>query len=412
MKLKKPLFLLPLLFLGLLIGITFGREEANRKEKALFKENNRTNPFIERIKNDFRFQYRLFKKAVRNGDKFTLREGRYLVTFTVRPDFQNAVKKIFKKFKVKYGAYVAIDPETGKVMAAVSSTDVPDLTLKNSYPTASTFKIITAAAALDKSLADSKTVLQCGGLGDSCSPYVWLNSSYRRERVFDRSFATSANPFFGNLGRLLGKAVLLEYAKRFGFNSRIYNFPWGILREPLDDYELAATAAGLGDVTTSPFHQAVIAQTIESGGIMMKPFIVESVFDLKQGKEIFRFEPKILRKVISKDTADKLKKMMLLTPKVGTVSDKRYFKRLSYKFPELKIGGKTGTLSEISFPEGRCEWFTGFLELNGKKLAFSSVAVNGWTYYISGYEISAVAAEEFVKLERKKGGERCASSAR
>ncbi|MEO2083346.1 MAG: penicillin-binding protein, partial [Desulfurobacteriaceae bacterium] len=87
-------------------------------------------------------------------------------------------------------------------------------------------------------------------------------------------------------------------------------------------------------------------------------------------------------------------------------------KRLSYKFPELKIGGKTGTLSEISFPEGRCEWFTGFLELNGKKLAFSSVAVNGWTYYISGYEISAVAAEEFVKLERKKGGERCASSVR
>ncbi len=416
------LLLFPLLafflFVGttLLINQTFGNDDSLKEESltsAVEKSKEEEEPrIVTSLKNDFLFQYSLFRKATLSGNSFTYCDGRYKVFFTVDPKFQEAVEKEFKRFKVKYGAYVAIDPKTGRVLAAVSSLDHPDLTVKRSYPAASTFKIVTAAAALELGIAKPDTALTCGGLGDSCSPSVWLNSRFQGKKEFSRSFATSANPFFGNLGRLLGKENLLKYARLFGFNDNSYNFPWGVLREPLDDYEVALMAAGLGDTTVSPFHEALISQTVVNGGVMMKPFLVEKVVDLKTDK-VYTFEPQPLRRVISPKTASQIEKMMELTVKIGTVSDKKYFRRLRRRFPDLVIGGKSGTLTEKSFPEGRCEWFTGFFTYRGRSVAFSSVAVNNRLYYISGYEIGAVAAQTFAKLvKNQEGGVKCASSVR
>ncbi len=412
--------LLAILLLGgfsLLINQTFGNEESAQisaqKEKGKEAIKIEGEPaIVKALKNDFLFQYSLFKKASLEGSSLVYADGRYKIYFTVNPTFQREIEKEFSRFKVKYGAYVALEPETGRVLAAVSSLEHPDLTLKRSYPTASTFKIITSAAALELGIAKPDTALTCGGVGDSCSPSVWLNSRLQIKRSFSQSFATSANPFFGNLGRLIGKENLLKYARLFGFNDTSYNFPWGVLREPLDDYELALMAAGLGDTTASPFHEALISQTVVNGGVMMKPLLVDRVMDLKSGK-VYAFKPEPLRRVISPQTAAEIERMMVLTVKIGTVSDKRHFRRLKRKFPELVIGGKSGTLTERSYPEGRCEWFTGFFSYGGKKVAFSSVAVNNWLYYISGYEIGAVAAESFAKLMKKeKGGVKCASSVR
>ena len=421
MKRKIKLFLFPLasallfLLIATLINtvISFKEdrgENAEAKVEAAHKEE--TPALIKELESDFKLQYQLFKKARQEGDRFVYNTGNYRLIFTVDPYFQKAVESELKRFKVKYGAYVAIDPETGAVLAAVSSLNHPNLLFKRSFPTASTFKIVTAAAALDTGAATPRTELNCGGLGDSCSPYVWLNSPYRVERIFSQSFATSANPFFGNLGRLIGKKKLMEYAYRFGFNKKGYNFPWGVVREPLDDYELALTAAGLGDTVTSPFHEALIAQTVVNGGVMVKPHLVEKVVDLRTGRE-YLFKTTPLRRVIKEKTADELKKMMVLTVKIGTVSNRKYFRRLR-RYRGLVIGGKTGTLTEKSYPEGRCEWFSGFMSYNGRTVAISSVAVNNWLYYLSGYEIAAVAAADFVKLQERyaKGGERCASSAR
>lgn len=406
-----------LLFIGgaLLINQTFGNEDLTEKNNTVSTETGHLNKEVEPdivklLRSDFAFQYSLFKKAHPENGRFVYSDGRFRIYFTVLPDFQRAVEEQFKRFKVRYGAYVAIDPRTGRVLAAVSSLSHPDLTLKRSFPAASTFKIVTAAAALELGIAKPDTTLICGGTGDSCSPSVWLNSRFKVERKFSQSFATSANPFFGNLGRLIGKENLLKYARLFGFNDNSYDFPWGIFRPPLDDYELALMAAGLGDTTASPFHEALISQTIVNGGLMMKPFLVDRVVDEKSGK-VYVFSPEPLRRVISEKTAREIEKMMELTVKAGTVSGRKYFRLLRRRFPRLVIGGKSGTLTERSYPEGRCEWFTGFFSYRGRTVAFSSVAVNNWLYYISGYEIGAVAAETFAKLsEKREGGVRCASS--
>lgn len=420
MRKKIKLFSVPLisalLFLLLVSFVNTLAPKKGKEEDAEAKveetQENQMPQIVKELESDFKLQYQLFKKAEQEGDKFVYNTGNYKIVFTVNPQFQKAVENEFKKFKVKYGAYVALDPKTGTVVAAVSSLDYPNLLFKRSFPTASTFKIVTAAAALDTGVATPETELNCGGVGDSCSPSVWLNSPYRVERTFSQSFATSANPFFGNLGRLIGKKTLMEYAYKFGFNRTGYNFPWGIVRKPLDDYELALIAAGLGDTVTSPFHEALIAQTILNGGVMVKPRLIQKVIDLKTGKE-YKFETTPLGRVVKEKTADKIKKMMVLTVKTGTISSRRYF-RLLRRYSNLTVGGKTGTLTERSYPEGRCEWFTGFMSYNGKTLAVSSVAVNNWFYYISGYEIAAVAAADFVKLQERyaKGGTRCASSAK
>ncbi|TCK06679.1 penicillin-binding transpeptidase domain-containing protein [Phorcysia thermohydrogeniphila] len=363
------------------------------------KKENPQEEFVKKLLSDFSLQFSLFKQSTLENNRYVYKDRNITVIFTVDPLFQKAVEKEFKRFRVKYGAYVAIDADTGKVLAAVSSTDYPDLTFKRTFPAASTFKIVTAAAALETGLATPNTEMVCGGTGDSCSPSVWLNSRYKVKRRFAESFATSANPFFGNLGRLLGKETLLEFARKFGFNRKDYGFPWGILREPLDDYDIALTAAGLGETRTSPFHQALIASVIENEGIMVKPTLIEKVLTT-DGRPLYTFRKELFGRVVSVGTARAIREMMLLTVKQGTVSDKRHFRRLRRFYPRIVIGGKTGTLSELTYPEGRCEWFTGFMEYNGRHIAFSSLAVNNHYFYITGYEIAAVASADFAKLYR------------
>ncbi|RUM45055.1 MAG: penicillin-binding protein [Desulfurobacterium sp.] len=402
------LFFLILTAGNFLLKSSDGKETATEKaEQAVIKEQllpppprkeeNPKTKFVKELLSDFSLQFSLFKKSTLENGKYVYRNGGITVVFTVDPLFQEAVKKNFKRFRVKYGAYVAVDADTGKVLAAVSSIDFPDLTFKRTFPAASTFKVITAAAALETGLATPNTEMVCGGTGDSCSPSVWLNSYYKVKRKFSESFATSANPFFGNLGRLLGKETLVKFAEKFGFNRKDYGFPWGIMREPLDDYDTALTAAGLGETRTSPFHQALIASVIENDGVMVKPTLIEEVIDTK-GKVLYSFKKETFGRVVSVGTARAIREMMLLTVKRGTVSDKRHFKRLKRYFPQVVIGGKTGTLSELTYPEGRCEWFTGFMEYGGKRIAFSSLAVNNHYFYITGYEIAAVAATSFAKL--------------
>ncbi|WP_457568708.1 penicillin-binding transpeptidase domain-containing protein [Desulfurobacterium sp.] len=343
--------------------------------------------FLKELTGNFTLQFSLFKKAKVENGRYVFRtlNGTEIV-FTINPEVQKSIKREFKRYKLKYGAFVAIEPSTGKVVAAVSSIDYPDLTVRNTFVTASTFKIVTAAAALESGI-DPDERLVTRGHDDSCSPEVWFTSNYVIPRNMFHSFAYSSNPYFGILGRIIGEKRLLSYAHRFGFNRKDYGFPWGIVRKPLDDYDLALIAAGLGETRTSPFHEALISATVENAGVMVLPSLIEEV--RYKGKVVYRHRPKVLERVIRKETAATIRKMMIDTVKFGTASDKRLFRRLK-RYSYLVIGGKTGTLSQLNYPEGRCEWFTGFVEDGNKKLAIASVAVNDARYYITGYEVSAL----------------------
>ncbi len=356
--------------------------------------------FEQEVLSDFSLQYSLFKRAELEDGKYVYRDGDYKIVFTIDPQFQEAARKVFKTYKLKYGAFVAIEPLTGKVVSALSSLEYPDLTMKATFPAASTFKIVTAVAAIESGIANLDTKMVCGGYGDSCSPTVWLNSNYKVVRNMRSSFATSANPYFGNLGRILGKQLLLSTAKRMGFGRHDYGFPWGKVEEPVDDYQVALTAAGLGDSVVSPFHEALISATVLNGGIMPKPSLIERIE--KGGKVVYLFKPSYFGRVMSESTANAIKEMMKGTVKFGTAAQKRYFRVFKRKFRDLEIGGKTGTLSELTYPEGRCEWFVGFFKSDSLSLAVASLAVNESRYYLTGYDISPLVFMELFKERRRK----------
>ncbi len=335
---------------------------------------------------NFTKQMELFRQAELKNGAYVYERGNLKVIFTVNPRYQQMMEDAFKEYRVKYGAFVAIDPKTGKVLCAVSSIPYPDMTMKNTFLTASTFKIVTAAAALENGISPTQKFLT-GGKGDSCFPGVWFSSPYKVYRDMVSAFANSANPYFGIVGRILGQKKLLSYAKRFGYNRKDLGFPWGTIDKPVDEYDLAAMAAGLGDTRSSPMHQALIAATIVNNGVMMKPTLVSKIF--YNGKLVYSFKPHVLRRVIRLSTAEEIRKLMLLTVKSGTASSRRMF-RLLKRFPYVQMGGKTGTLTEYSFPSGRVEWFVGFGKFEDKNIAVSSLAVNGAKFWITGYEISAL----------------------
>jgi membrane peptidoglycan carboxypeptidase len=166
------------------------------------------------------------------------------------------------------------------------------------------------------------------------------------------------------------------------------------VEEPAGDYHIALLSAGLKGARTSPLHQAFVASIVENGGVAILPNLIARI-ETTEGRLIYSGEPIVLGRAISRKTADALKEMMVMTVTSGTASDRRYFRLLRRKHRDLKIGGKTGTLSQWLYPEGRCEWFVGFLEHRGRKLAFASIAVNGSRYVISGYELGAVIAMRF-----------------
>ena len=368
---------------------------STKTEKKKVENRKPYQSLVSKLRSDFLYQFKLFKKAKEEDGRYVYRDlNGTEVVFTVKPELQNSIKREFKRYRLKYGAFVAIEPSTGKVLAAVSSVDYPDLTVKNGFVAASTFKIVTAAAALEKGIDPSKKIVTRGH-DDSCSPEVWFNSRYIIYRNMFHSFAYSSNPYFGVLGRLIGEDTLFKYAYAFGFNRDDYNFPWGIIRKPLDDYDLALISAGLGEVRVSPFHEALISATIENGGVMILPSLIEEI--RYKGEVVYKNDtPIVIGRVVKEETAKTLRKMMINTVKFGTASEKKFFRRLR-RFSFLTVGGKTGTLSQLNYPEGRCEWFTGFVENGDKKLAISSVAVNEARYYITGYDLSALAVLTMVK---------------
>ena len=350
---------------------------------------------VRKITSDFSYQFNLWKKAKLENGSYVFEDENYKVFFTVKPELQETLERLLKRFKVKYGAVVLMSPD-GKILALASSLEYPNLVFKNTFPCASTFKLITASAGLESGLLKKNTVLCCGGVEDSCSPTVWLKSKLWLKRDFTSSFSLSANPFFGNVARLIGREELLETARKFGFNSKAYNFPWGIVRNPLDDNELALLGAGLGISRTSPLHLGLIVSTFLNNGTMPKPFLIEKVED-KNGKVLWEFTKSSFGKVVSSETSKIIKDLMIETVKSGTASTKKYFKILKRRFPNVLVGGKTGTLSELTYPEGRCEWFAGFFTFKGKTFVIVSLAVNNSVYYISGQDLGAVSIMEIVK---------------
>jgi penicillin-binding protein A len=295
------------------------------------------------------------------------------------------------------GAVVALEPSTGKVLAMVSSpTYDPNLlashkfssvqqayqrlngaenrplvnrSIQEIYPPGSTFKLVTAAAALSSGQYTPDTLVKGGSRLDlplTSTDLVNENgSSCGGDRItLTQALVVSCNVSFGDIGLRLGDDALRAQAEKFGFDQTYLRDLGGQVKsrfpEDPDAPQTALSAIGQYDVAATPLQMAMVASGIANGGTLMRPYVVDevrgpdlSVLD-KTSPEAFRSN------AVSSSVARDLTQMMIEVVDQGTGT--------TAQIPGIKVAGKTGT-AQSSPERPPYAWFVSFAPANDPQVA-------------------------------------------
>jgi len=303
------------------------------------------------------------------------------VFLTLNPKLQNDVEKMLRTYRPGYGAFVALDPHSGAILAAAGSSrfgiDGRTILGRATFPAASLFKVITAAAAVEKAMLGGTSLINYrGGTHTlSSSNYFPAKNLDRKQMTLADAMGKSCNPVFARVAlNNLQPYLLKTYADRFGFNSSLEcDFPIQQSRFSIGptDYEFARTAAGFEGAKISPVHAAAIAAAIGNGGEILRPFIIDEVRG-PAGNILFENHRTVVSRAVTEDTSYELKSMMLETTRTGTA--RRHFGK-SDILRSLQVAGKTGTLKGDN-PEGLYHWFIGVAPASKPEIAVASLVID------------------------------------
>ncbi len=334
------------------------------------------------------------------------------INYTIDQSLQDWAEERLKTYNPDYGVFVALEPDTGEILALATSRrddqQSAELALRGTYPAASTFKLITAAAALEEGIATPETQFAFNGKSTSLyknQVYKVKENKWTRRMSFKTAFAKSVNPIFGRLGaKNLGPATLIEYAERFGFNAQFvsdFEFDNGSIEiDPNDDWQAAESAAGYTRRNTlSPIHGAVLAAAIANGGKLISPSIVKSVTNAQNEVLYAKGEP-VKIEAISEKSARGMRKLMRATITEGT-GRKSFRTFTSRKFPDVVTGGKSGHLRGF-VPKGSYDWFIGYGERDSRKIAYAMLSINKEKWYVKSSKFAREALEFYFKQQPAK----------
>ncbi len=285
------------------------------------------------------------------------------------------------------GAIVALDPRTGEILALVSAPSFdpntlagrsagsvgealdedPEQPLLNralgaTYAPGSTFKVLTAAAALESGTASSATAyddpleLELPGSTSVIRNFDERFCGNGSEVSLAEAFIRSCNTVFGRIGMDVGWEALVAAATDAGFNDTIpLELPTVtsvISTEPgfADDLPATAqTALGQRDVRSTPLQMALVAAAVANSGEIMQPHLISEVFSA-EAETVRRSAAGVWRVVMNRSTAAALTEMMEGVIAAGTGT--------RAAVPGVRVAGKTGT-AEV--PGGAPHaWFIGF----------------------------------------------------
>jgi penicillin-binding protein A len=285
-----------------------------------------------------------------------------------------AQKVAFDALNGRKGAVVAMDVKTGAVRVLAGNPPFdPTKPAKNQfiaatqglYPPGSTFKTVTATAALDSGKYEPGSKVS-GKNGKIISGTPLKNFGGEDFGDVDLTFALthSINTVWAEVGVKLGKSTMADYMERFGFGAKPpMDFPpeqmstsgsyrkGKVISEKSRFVDVGRTAIGQALLLVTPLQMATVAQTIGNGGVRMEPRLVEKVVD-PDGRTTDTPLPKEAERVMSPETAAKLTAMMKQVVKEGTGT--------AAALEGVEVAGKTGT-AEIDINAGINDlWFIGF----------------------------------------------------
>jgi cell division protein FtsI/penicillin-binding protein 2 len=340
--------------------------------------------------------------AVRIGEpRYDASTGRYVAslgsgraTLTIDARLQERLERSLEGYRVPWGATVLLEPRTGRVLAlAEHSRAEPNrkgIALTAMAPAASVFKIVTAAALLEKGAADGEV---CWHGGKHRLDPKLLRDDPRRDRrcsSLTSAFGHSTNVVFAKLAdRDLDPATLRSVAERFQFNVPI-EFPRPVdvstARVPDDPFAAANTAAGFGAVRLSPLHGALLAAIVANGGVYVPPALVEDAVGAPLPA------PGAPARVVEAQVAARLAEMMRETVSAGTA--RKAFRRVGSPLRGVTVAGKTGSLSDVR-PFRDYSWFVGYAPADRPEVAVATLVVNDRLWHARAPQVAREALEAF-----------------
>ncbi len=261
-----------------------------------------------------------------------------------------------------------IDPVSGRVLAVAESDKTGGrkrLITQLLAPSASLFKIVTAAAAMESCGFRPKATFCFNGKKHTLYKKQLNDDKNRWTQTvsLDEAFAQSINPIFGKIGiNCLKKDGLLKAARQFGWGMEIpFELPVAksIIKISDQEYNWAEIASGFNkDTRITALHAALIAAAIANEGVMMRPLFIDSVRD-HDNMMVYQSAFGPILKPVDRDTALAMRLMMRKTVTSGTAKKSfRGWKR-DKVLKELEIGGKTGTINSRD-NRFRYDWFCGY----------------------------------------------------
>ena len=292
------------------------------------------------------------------------------------------------------GAVVALNPQNGAIKAMYANPGYNDnnvpaalkglngqtvlgRALQGRYPPGSTFKVVTAAAALDTGRF-TPTSLFNGNSPQTVSGVPLQNdgnASYGQVTLTD-ALTYSINTVFGPLGVTLGRQTMETYMKRFGFYSvPPLDFPPGemiasgerdargrLLLPTSDQVDIGRMAIGQDKLEVTPMQMAMVASAVADRGTLMAPHFASRVVN-QDGQTVETIKPTVYSQVMKPSTADELKQMMTKVVEEGTGT--------AANLQGVQVAGKTGTATiatNIDDP-----WFIGLAPVADPKVVVAVV---------------------------------------
>jgi peptidoglycan glycosyltransferase len=296
------------------------------------------------------------------------------------------------------GAVVALEPDTGRVrvMASVPGFDAndvrnrktferlnqePDSPLFNratqaSYPPGSTFKVVTAAAALDTgqytpdSIVDGSSPAEISGV-----PLNNAGNVNYGDITLTTALTQSVNTAFARIGEDLGKATMAKYMERFGFYRKppldypadqmlaSGEYSRGRLLNPESrQIDVGRMAIGQDKLQVTPLQMATVAATVANGGVRVQPRLTEKIVD-RDGRTTERIEPERAERVMSRESAAELGEMMRNVVREGTGT--------AAALQGVDVAGKSGTAETDPSRNITQPWFIAYAPADDPEIAIA-----------------------------------------
>ena len=273
---------------------------------------------------------------------------------------ERELKKMYEKYHAKGASIMVMDPRNGDVLALANlpNYDLNDLSnrpvdalrnraINDFFEPGSVFKIVAASAALEEKAVDLTDTFYCEYGEWHVGSRILHDHKPHGTLTFKEVIELSSNIGTAKVASRFGAEKMYEYIKAFGFYEKTgIDLPGEVagMNRPVSKWsKVSMLAIPMGhEVTTTVAQLACAISAIANDGVMVKPRIVKEIVD-DDGRVVKEFPVKVGRRVLSSDTAFKMRSLLMGVVQQGTGK--------KAKIEEYNVGGKTGTAQKIE-PDG------------------------------------------------------------